>query len=102
MLMLAKMSKTTRMSLVLTFWILALAGCASAPEQQLPRVVTVEVPVIQPCPVKVPERAEYATAKLSKKASDFDKIKAILVERKQRETAENELRRLLVVCVKLP
>ena len=89
---------------LLVFCVLALlVGCASAPESPpLPRVVTVEMPIVQPCPVKVPEQQVYAAEKLSLASSDFEKIKAVLVERKQRAAAEKELRRLLGVCVTPP
>lgn len=75
-----------------------LSGCASPAREPLPRVVRIEVPVIIPCPVTVPMPYPYATASLTKESTDFDKIKALLVELKQRDVTEEELRALLAVC----
>ena len=80
--------------------VLLLAGCASQKPEPLPRVVMVDVPVVIPCPVAVPPVEIYATARLTKQSTDFEKIKALLVERKARKQSEDELRDLLQICVK--
>lgn len=76
-----------------------LAGCAGS-QHTLPRLVRVEVPVMVPCPVVAPHVTPYATARLTRESTDFDKIKALLVERKERAGTESELRELLGVCSK--
>lgn len=76
-----------------------LGACASNKPEPLPRVVRVEVPVILPCPVIMPPIGDYATAYLTKGHSDFDKIKALLVEREERKWVELELRELLGACI---
>lgn len=75
-----------------------LAGCAS-PEVRYIRVpVQVDVPVRIPCGVDVPPERTYAASRLDAASSDFDKIKALLIERQQRAGVESELRILLGIC----
>lgn len=81
-------------------WATLLAGCASNKPEPLPRVVRVEVPVIVPCPVTVTPVVPYATDRLTKESSDFDKIRGLLIERQERAGVEYELRALLDVCIK--
>ena len=78
---------------------LVMYGCASDP---VVRVDTVEVyiPIIEPCPVDPPVAYDYESSYLTKSSSDFDKIRAILIEIKQRAGVESALRALLDSCIK--
>jgi len=84
------------------FFILLLTACGSQETiRYVDRPVTVKVPVIQPCDVLVPEFMEYATARLTAGATDFEKIQSLLIERKERGATEAELRALLILCVEI-
>lgn len=76
---------------------LALIGCGSTPET-IVEIQEVLVPVFEPCDVEMPEEQVYATSVLSSDSTDFEKIRALLVERRQRMTMEEELRLLLDAC----
>ena len=74
-------------------------GCTSQPAARyIDRPVRVEVPVLLPCPVTEPPRRGYATAGLVRDSTPFEKIRALLVERKERAATESELRELLGAC----
>lgn len=79
---------------------LVLTGCCTTPDPiTIVETVEVKVPVRVECPVEMPRRAAYAAEALTAESTDFDKIRALLVERRQRDTAEEELRALLAVCL---
>lgn len=79
---------------------LILAGCCTAPEPiTVVETLEVEVPVMEKCPVEMPRRVAYSTRSVKKEDSDFDKIRALLMERRERDAAEQELRELLAVCL---
>ena len=81
-------------------FLVLLTGCAADPViEYVDRPVEVKVPVVMPCQAVMPAVVRYATEGLKADDSDFDKIKALLVERRQRETTENELRALLGACI---
>lgn len=83
--------------------LLGVAGCATPkPEiRYVSKPVRVEVPVVIPCGVVMPDAQVYETSMIYADSSDFDKIKAVLVELRQREAAERELRSLLGECLKV-
>lgn len=71
---------------------IALAGCAGNPaDQQEPRVVRVEVPVLVPCRAEQVEAPAWAAAGLRKSDSHEVKVRALLAERRQRIGYEREL-----------
>jgi hypothetical protein len=74
-----------------------LCGCTTT--EYVDRPVDVYVPVPTPCEVEVPAQVLYATDKLRASDTDFDKIKALLVERRQRAATEEALRLLLGACI---
>jgi hypothetical protein len=74
-----------------------LCGCSTP--STIIETVEVRVPVIEPCPVSIPDTASYAAEKLSVDDTDFEKIRALLIERRQRISTEEELRALLLACV---
>lgn len=71
---------------------LTLAGCASGP----PKQVLVPVPVY--CEVKLPKEPVWATASLAADADIFVKVRALLVERRQRISYEKLLRAAIAGC----
>lgn len=71
---------------------LVLAGCASGP----PGRVLVPVPVY--CEVAMPKRPVWATASLAQDADIFVKVRALLVERRQRITYEKLLETAIEGC----
>tara|TARA_R110000803_G_scaffold115928_1_gene184562 strand:+ start:1012 stop:1269 length:258 start_codon:yes stop_codon:yes gene_type:complete len=78
------------------------SGCSNTPVPEVEYVyesIRVEVPISEPCKVEMLPIPEYATVHLKKSDSDFDKIKALVVERLQRTGTERELRALLSVCI---
>jgi hypothetical protein len=81
--------------LVMLVW---LSGCASP--STVVDTVEVKVPVVLPCEAEVPSPMKYATADLAASSTDFDKIRALLVERRQRMSVEQELRVLLEACTR--
>lgn len=76
---------------------LILAGCCANPEVIID-TQEVYIPVYEPCQVDMPRHVSYETESLSKDSSDFEKIRALLVERRQRMVTEGELRLLLDAC----
>lgn len=76
--------------------ILPIAGCTTTEYVKEP--VDVYVPVPVPCDVDAPPIKRYAGDYLSIDDSAFDKIRALLVERRERAQAEAELRALLEAC----
>lgn len=80
-------------------FVLLLAGCGSTEViKYVDRPIVVEVPVSIPCEAVVPREAVYSTDKLVISSSDFEKIQALLIERKERGATESELRLLLDSC----
>lgn len=67
-----------------------------------PDIVTeyVDRPIYCVSEDELPEQIPYQTQNLSKQASMFEKIQALLIERKQREQVEVELRSILNGCEK--
>ena len=84
---------------IFAFTFLMLAGCATPRIEYIREPVEVLVPIAQPCPVTAPGFMEYATEFLTLESDDFEKIRAVLVERRQRSVVEEELRALLEVCI---
>ena len=79
---------------------LALAGCCTPPEPiTITETVEIQVPVLEKCQVEMPRRMPYATESLSKEDTDFEKIRALLVELRERQGTEEELRILLASCL---
>jgi hypothetical protein len=79
--------------------IIFLVGCCGTPEKEiLIETIEVKVPVYEPCPVVQPDPPRYATEGLRKNDTDFEKIRTLLVERRQRSATEAELRLLLDAC----
>lgn len=74
-----------------------LAGCAGK-ERIRHEYIETKVPVPIPCQIEEPAAPVYATHSLTADDSDFVKIRAFVVERKQRIAVEKELRRLLATC----
>ena len=70
---------------------IALAGCAAVPQRY-------EVPVQVPCRVTVPEKPVWATESLKPDADIFDKVKALLAERRQRQAYETKLEAAAKAC----
>lgn len=96
-----KVMRFVMLGIVLALIIL-LMGCGSNEViRYVDRPVKVEVPIVMPCPVEIPAEAQYATDRLTVRATDFEKIRALLVERKERGATETELRVLLASCVDL-
>lgn len=84
---------------VLLIAIAILAGCASDPEvRYVSRPVRVEVPVVIPCTVTPPMPENYVTPAAGD--TPFEKVRKLLVERRQRMQVEEELRSLLSVCTR--
>lgn len=80
--------------------LLTLAGCATEPEVRYrTRVQQVEIPITQPCPVQIPPVERYATSYLTGLSTDYEKIRALVAERKQRAGMEADLRELLRACI---
>ena len=78
---------------------LLLTGCGSTEViRYVDRPVTVEVPVYTPCEVHMPKVVTYTTDRLTARSTDFEKIQALLIERKERGASEDELRLLLSIC----
>lgn len=84
------------MRILLLGMILPIVGCTTTEYVKEP--VDVYVPVPVPCDVEIPPDVRHATDYLSREDSDFDKIKALLVERRERAALEAELRALLKAC----
>lgn len=84
------------MRLLVLGLIAPIVGCTTTEYVKEP--VDVYVPVPVPCHVNIPPPKRHATDYLSKDDSDFDKIRALLVERRERQSVERELRALLETC----
>ncbi len=76
---------------------LALAGCASSPEV-ITRTIEVKVPVSVPCKAPAVERPQFAFDRVSKNDDVYVKGRALLVERKQRQSYEQSLEAALAAC----
>lgn len=85
--------------LVLSVFVIVVSGCAHRP----PKIVTEEVKV--PVPVDcidrndVPPERNLETDRLTPSASDFAKIKAVLIDFKQLRGDDREMRALIRGCL---
>lgn len=73
-----------------------LAACAEPKIVFKP--VTVEIPVIKPCPVTAPAKPVSGLSQLSPQATLFDKTRSILIELDQDKTYASELEAALQAC----
>ena len=79
--------------------VLMLSACASNPVISTV-VQKVEVPVAIPCKAQVPTKPEFSFDSLSEDKDIFEKIKALLADRKLHLGYETELSAALDSCVK--
>lgn len=72
---------------------LFLVGCTTTEREvvQVAKPVRVEIPVMVPCKAVPPAVPVWETSRLTKDTPDFEKIRALLIERRQRETYEATL-----------
>lgn len=70
-----------------------LAGCGTT---RIPDVVRVPVPV--PCEVAVPAEPEWAVVDLTPRSTIYEKVRALLAERRQRVAYEAQLRATIEAC----
>lgn len=80
-----------------------LVGCATAPPPVLPEVAkptvtTVKEIVTRPCVASVPAAPAWATESLSANANEFERAKALLIEREQRRQYVPTLEAILQAC----
>lgn len=83
------------MKLLTILLALLLCGCNT-----IPRIV--KVPIEVPCSVEKPDAPEWATKHLTPKADVFDKVKALLAERRQRMAYESLLEAAVDACQPQP
>lgn len=82
-------------SLIILVAAAALAGCNT-----IPRIV--KVPIEVPCTVERPEPPEWATRHVPPGADVFEKVKALLAERRQRMAYEMLLEAAVDACQPQP
>jgi len=89
---------TGRVAITLALAVL-LSGCASTrrPEPQL-RIQRVEVPIPVPCVREMPQRPASPVEALTPDAALGDMIKALLAERRLRESYVGEIEAILQAC----
>lgn len=75
-------------------FVVFLAGCTTT----APRVQEVLVPIQVPCKIDKPAKPNFAVDTLGIDANIFEKVKALLAERKQRMGYEKELEVLIDGC----
>ena len=81
--------------------VVTLAGCATTREPTINTVIQkVDVPIAVLCKAEIPAKPTYNFGKLSIEADIFDKIKAMLADRKLSQGYELELEAALNSCVK--
>ncbi len=73
-----------------------LAACSTNPSNTKP--VEVLVPVQVPCKITPPNKPDFAVDNLGIGEDIFDKVKALLAERKQRQGYELELEVAIKSC----
>lgn len=78
-------------ALTAVFMALLLSGCQTIPEKVL-------VPVSVPCRVVKPKEPKWATAGLKADASIWEKVQALLAERRQRIAYEAVLNAAIESC----
>lgn len=74
--------------------VIALTACSTT----APRVQEVLVPIQVPCKIDKPTKPDFAVDTLGIDANIFEKVKALLAERKQRMGYEKELEVLIDRC----
>lgn len=78
---------------------LVLAGCASPTQPGIKTVIQrVEVPIAVPCKVETPAKPDYHFDKITVENTLFEKVRAILADRKLRDAYEAELEAALGAC----
>lgn len=77
--------------LLLLALIAALAGCDTLPKR-------VEVPISVPCRVTLPERPAWAIDALAADSGLYDRVRALLAERVQRQGYEAQLEAAAKAC----
>lgn len=84
-------------SLCVCLVIVGLSACSSAPKE---RIVyqRVEVPIYQPCPVKIDGKPSYPTEQPAIAIDIFGQMQALLSERELRKARELELEAALSGC----
>lgn len=86
----------TKWTVVLLFWLLA--GCSTVKPVVKTEIVEVKVPVRVACTVSVPDRPSSVVLALPANADIFDKVKALLVDRKNDDAHIVELSAALSAC----
>jgi len=86
--------------LISAIFILTLAsGCATTTEPVINTVIQkVEVPIAMPCTVEIPPQREDNFSKVTTEMDIFEKVKALLADRKIQAGYEAELRAALSTC----
>lgn len=74
--------------------LLTMVACSTVPSNP----VEVKIPVGIPCKIDPPVKPKFEVDKLTDKSSTFDKVKALLAERKQRQGYEIELEAAVKSC----
>ena len=83
---------------------LVLVGCATPPrppvlpEVVTPTVTTSQVVVTAPCVGRLPDSPAWATETLPANADEFQRAKALLIERQQRRAYVPTLEAMLKAC----
>ena len=78
---------------------LLLAGCAAVPTERIvDRSIEVKVPVPVPCVVETVERPVFAVEQLPPDASTFERVRALLIERRQRIAYEAQRDAAIAAC----
>ena len=85
-------------ALIILASVLLLTACSTTRDVVKIETVEVKVPVLLPCPVQVPERPDYITHTVPEDASIFEKMVALLSDRKLSMAHEEELTTLLRTC----
>lgn len=92
-----------KLLLILSISVLAaLSGCATptTPLGVRVEVQEVKVPVYQPCSVQVPETPIFSFDSAKVEMNVYDKVKLLLIDRRERQAYETELLAALKACVK--
>lgn len=86
-------------------FVVLVAGCTSAPPRPpvlpdvaTPSLTTTQVIVTQPCVGKLPDPPAWATDALPADADEFQRARALMVERQQRRQYVPRLEAILRAC----
>lgn len=95
----------TLLTLLVLIFILSLGGCATT---KPPAPLITSTPVIVPVPCSPdpnllpPRNPQYEFSRVTPTTPLFDKVRALLIEREQRISAEDQLWTALDGCTRLP